>query len=446
MLPLALILKGRGFDVYGSDRSFDTGKTSEKFAYLSAHGITMAPQDGSGVRENLTALVVSTAIEDTIPDVRAAREKGVQIVKRAELLAQLFNQARRKISVAGTSGKTTVTGMIGYILKETGRDPTVMNGGVFNNYRSQDPYCSALTGNGDFFVTEADESDGSIALYNPDIAVLNNIALDHKSLEELNALFGDYLSRAQTAVLNADHPAVMRLSHKARGMVTYSLRDPAADFMAKDIAFSAGGAHFTLRHGGKEILAALHLPGEHNVQNALAALAACHAAGVPIKESLDALANFSGIWRRLDTVGSRGGITVIDDFAHNPDKITASLKALKQSVPSRLLIFFQPHGYAFLKLAYRELADSFSQNLHKGDALFMVQPFYAGGTVDRSIDSSHVIDLLRKKSIDATLMEDRTAVKSALLVGARSGDTIVIMGARDDTLAEFAKEIYDSLP
>ncbi len=444
MLPLALIMKGLGHTVSGSDRSHDQGRTPQKFDYLKSQGIELFPQDGSGVQDNLDALVISTAVEDAIPDVKAAKEKGVPIIKRADLLSGTFNEADVKIAVAGTSGKSTVTGMIGFVLQELGKKPTVMNGGVFKNYKGDNPYCSALVGDGSIFVTEADESDGSIALYKPDIAVLNNIALDHKSLEELNTLFSGYIAKAKTAILNADHAGVMALKHKARQVMTFGVEEPA-DIRADHIVYRSDGCEFTVQIEDLSAQVNLRLPGAHNIANALAAIAACLSCHCGLEEVCEALSRFEGIWRRMDVVGTKGNVTVIDDFAHNPDKIAASLKTLKH-FPGRLLVFFQPHGYGFLKLAWEELADTFARYLDETDSLYMVQPYYAGGTVDRTHDSGDVIDRIKAGGVSAGLMEDRAEIKAAILSSVKEGDRIVVMGARDDTLAEFAKEIYDALP
>jgi UDP-N-acetylmuramate--alanine ligase len=189
MLPLALILKAKGFEVSGSDRSHDQGRTPEKFAFLRARGIALFPQDGSGIKGPEQTIVTSTAVEPEVPDVKAAFSAGAPLMTRAELLAQLFNAAPLSIGVAGTSGKSTTTGMIGWILSVAGRDPTIMNGAVMRNLVTPElPFASAAVGVGDAFVSEVDESDGSIAHYVPKIAVVNNIAFDHKPLDELRAL------------------------------------------------------------------------------------------------------------------------------------------------------------------------------------------------------------------------------------------------------------------
>jgi UDP-N-acetylmuramate--alanine ligase len=439
MLPLALILKAKGFEVAGSDRSYDQGRTPGKFSFLQTQGITLFPQDGSAVSGANDILVVSTAVEETVPDVVAARARNITVMRRAELLAELFNQAKVRIAIAGTSGKTTVTGMTGYLLKETGRDPTVMNGGIFRNYADENPYATALTGQGDVFVTEADESDGSIALYAPTIAVLNNIALDHKPMDELVPLFEGYLAKADICVVNFDSPEVMALAGglKNKKIISYGFGE-GADLRASDVVLRQEGLSASING----MTLTLNVPGRHNLANALAAMGAAMAAGVDLKTACATLEGFTGIKRRMEVVGTAGGITVMDDFAHNPDKIAASLKALRE-FPGRLIVFFQPHGYGFLKLLKTELADCFSQGLGKEDRLLVVEPFYAGGTVDRSVQMKDIVPQISGPHAD--LYEDRDAVKAAIVGEAHSGDRIIIMGARDDTLSDFARDILKDL-
>jgi UDP-N-acetylmuramate--alanine ligase len=199
MLPLALILKGHGASVAGSDRSRDQGRTPEKFAWLESLGFALHPQDGSGITSADQVLVASAAVEETVPEMVRARELGCRRMSRANLLSTLFNAAEAGIAVGGTSGKSTVTGMLGWILTACGRDPTIMNGAVMKNFVADDtPFASARVGQGDVFVSEVDESDGSIALFTPEVAVLNNVSLDHKSLEELRQLFGDFAKKAKS--------------------------------------------------------------------------------------------------------------------------------------------------------------------------------------------------------------------------------------------------------
>ncbi|HEX6218337.1 MAG TPA: Mur ligase domain-containing protein, partial [Sphingomicrobium sp.] len=201
MLPLASIVRASGGKVAGSDRSLDAGRTGAKFDYLQSLGIQLFPQDGSGLQEGMT-LVTSAAVEDTIPDVVRARELGLTHQTRPQFLAELLNGAQRSVAVGGTSGKSTVTGMIGWILHTMRRQPTVMNGAVMKNFVTPAaPFASALVGDPELFISEVDESDGSIALYRPEVAVLTNISLDHKEMAELRSLFGAFLLRARKAVI-----------------------------------------------------------------------------------------------------------------------------------------------------------------------------------------------------------------------------------------------------
>jgi UDP-N-acetylmuramate--alanine ligase len=441
MLPLALILREQGVTVSGSDRALDQGRTAAKFEFLRARGIALFSQDGSGVTVPEQIVVASAAVEDSVPDIQAARHLGCTIVTRANLLADLFNAAPVSIGVAGTSGKSTTTGMIGWLLDETGRHPTVMNGAVMTNYARPDaPFASALVGPGGIFVSEVDESDGSIAQYRPTIAVVNNISLDHKSMDELRALFRDFTAKARTAVLNLDNEETRALVPAARGALTYSLSDPAADLTARDIvpapdgiAFEVLGRHMHLR-----------VPGRHNVSNALAALAAAKAAGVRFDEAAEALKGFKGVRRRLEVVGQAGGITVIDDFAHNPDKIAATLATL-HDFPGRLLVMFQPHGFSPLAKMHAEFVDCFARNLAGDDVLIMPEPVYFGGTATRSVTSADIADGVRAGGKEAFAYADRAACGKALLERARAGDRIVVMGARDDTLTSFASELLRAL-
>jgi UDP-N-acetylmuramate--alanine ligase len=198
MMPLALILAGRGADVSGSDRSLDQGRVPAKFDDLRARGIRLFAQDGSGITSPDQLVIASAAIEATVPDMVRAAELACPRATRAQVLASLFNDSALPIGVAGTSGKSTVTGMIGWIFHALGRDPTVMNGAVMKNFATPDaPFASALVGKGDAFISEVDESDGSIALYRPAVAVIGNISLDHKGLEELRQLFGDFARTAR---------------------------------------------------------------------------------------------------------------------------------------------------------------------------------------------------------------------------------------------------------
>jgi UDP-N-acetylmuramate--alanine ligase len=446
MLPLASIVRASGAKVSGSDRSLDAGRTPHKFDYLRSLGIQLVPQDGTGLAEGMT-LVTSAAVEATVPDVVRAKELGLPHLTRPEFLARLLNSAQRSVAVGGTSGKSTVTGMIGWILHACHRQPTVMNGAVMKNFVTPSaPFASALVGDPELFVSEVDESDGSIALYRPEIAVLTNVSLDHKEMDELRQLFAHFLNASRKAVLNLDDPETRALSEAipADKAIGYGFDAPGADFQGKDLQHQPDGVTFAVEAEGERHEVRLAVPGRHNASNALAAIAAARAVGVRIEDAVNALARFEGLKRRLETVGAAGGVTVIDDFAHNPDKIDATLATLRAH-PGRLLLMFQPHGFGPLAKMGDELAQSLAKGMAPGDKLYLPDPVYQGGTVERTRGSDWLAGAVRERGAEAEHIAERAKIGEALAAEAKPGDRIVIMGARDDTLIDFARELLEKL-
>lgn len=447
MLPLALIAQARGARIEGSDRSRDQGRTPEKFAWLQAQGVILHPQDGSGVTRAGQTVVATGAVEDSVPDIGAARRVGARIVTRPGLLSEMFNAASTSIGVAGTSGKSTITGMIAWILHQAGRDPTVMNGAVMRNFvDAEHPYASAVIGGPDLFVSEVDESDGSISAYDPTVAVVSNISLDHKSMEELRELFGGFTGRARVAVLNLDNPETAALAQALPPdrVIAFALGEEAATLQAHELEPQPAGIRFRLEGEGRMLPVTLNVPGAHNVANALAALGGARAVGVPLDQAVAALETFAGIRRRMEVVGTANGVTVIDDFAHNPDKIAATLKTL-HAFDGRLLIMFQPHGFGPLKLMKDEFIDGFAGLMREDDVLLMPPPVYYGGATDRGVGSEDIASGVRAAGRRAEALATREACGERLLQIARTGDRIVVMGARDDTLSTFAAALVGRL-
>jgi UDP-N-acetylmuramate--alanine ligase len=358
----------------------------------------------------------------------------------------LLNDAQRSVAVGGTSGKSTVTGMIGWILLANHRQPTVMNGAVMKNFVTPSaPFASALVGDPELFVSEVDESDGSIALYHPEIAVLTNISLDHKEMEELRRLFAGFLLQTRKAVLNLDDPETRALAEAVPDKVVgYGFDNPTAEFKGRGLELQPGGVAFAVEAEGGRHEVQLQLPGRHNASNALAAIAVARLLGVALEDSIAALARFEGLRRRLETVGEAGGVTVIDDFAHNPDKIDATLATLRAH-PGRLLIMFQPHGYGPLAKMGEELAESFADGMAPEDRLYLPDPVYQGGTVERVRGSDWLAEAVSGRERNAEHIPDRAAIGDALVAEAKPGDRILVMGARDDTLIDFARELLEKL-
>lgn len=441
MSALAQVLKAKGYDVCGSDRSFDQGKDCVNKEALESVGIKIFPQDGSAVDEQTNCLYVSTAVEESIPDVKKAISLSVPIKQRSDLLAEIFNESPLGIAVGGTSGKTTVTAMIGYILNSLCRQPVVINGGLFKNYIDMPGIPNVILNKGDICVVEADESDGSIEKYYPYIAVVNNITMDHKPINELQNLFSDFVSRAKCgAVISLDCPNSDVLLGNAKRTVTFSITKPEADIYVQSILPLPDGIEYTL--DGRTF--SLKLPGNFNAGNAAAAIAACSLLGIDKYEAAKALETFLGTKRRLDVIGSQNGITIIDDFAHNPDKVRASMSALRD-YPGRLLVMFQPHGFSPMRMMGREIMESFANAMLREDVLFMPEIYYAGGSVKKDISSRDLIEYAQLLGVNAEFYQTREEIKARLAALAVPGDRIVVMGARDNSLPVFCAEIMGEI-
>ncbi|MBP5616044.1 MAG: UDP-N-acetylmuramate--alanine ligase [Alphaproteobacteria bacterium] len=439
MSALAQVLKAKGFDVSGSDRSFDQGKDGLSKKALEDIGVHIFAQDGSSIKPDTDFLYVSTAVEETIPDVKKALELGITIKKRSDLLAEIFNSYPKSVAVGGTSGKTTLTAMIGYILDTLGQKPLVINGGLLKNYIEQKGIPNVILNDGDICVAEADESDGSIEKYKAYIGIVNNITLDHKSIEELQKIFDDFIKKSKFGIVNLDcaHSKVLLQNENVK---TFSITNQAADVFIHNIKPLKDGLSYTLR--GKTFR--LNLIGAFNASNAAAAILACEILGIDAFEAAKALEGFLGTKRRLDLIGQKGGITVIDDFAHNPDKVKASVSALRD-YDGRLIIMFQPHGFSPMRLMGRQIIDSFAATFQKDDILLMPEIFYAGGSVNKDISSKDLIDYALSLGLNALFFNTRDEVRQYILKEAKQGDRIVIMGARDNTLPDFCRDILEGL-
>ncbi len=335
--------------------------------------------------------------------------------------------------------------MIGWILHALGRDPTVMNGAVMKNFVGADaPFASALVGGGDAFVSEVDESDGSIALYRPKVAVLNNITLDHKSLDELRHLFRDFAAKAETVVLNLDDDETRLLAAilPPERLVTYSFRDDSADL------FGIGPRRSAVRNrlqGRRRATSASRspaatMPKTRSPRSPPARRSACRSA-----EAAAALAGFTGLRRRFEKVGEANGVTVIDDFGHNPDKIAATLRTL-HAFPGRLLLFFQPHGYGPLRAMKDELIATFAAGMTAGGRADHAR----SGLLWRHHRAQRRQRRHRRRqspiaAAGPSISRTAPIAPTRLAALARPGDRIVVMGARDDTLTAFAEEIVTTL-
>ncbi len=448
MLPLAVATSQLNYDVTGSDRSYDAELNLEKFEYIQNNGIKLVPQDGEGLTEDYDFLVVSAAIEDTIPEVIKAKELDIPIKNRAELLSELLHEYKNSIGVAGTSGKSTTAGMIGWALHELGKSPNMVNGAPLCNLATKEtPMVSTFIGDSDIFVTECCELNGMVVLYKPEIAVLTNISLDHMPLEALKSVFKTYIKGGKTKVVNVCDEYVSEILEGVEGnIVTFGLYCSEARFGTENIKLSKDGLTCTVvdRELNERAELKLKIQGEHNAENALSCIATLSCLGIPLKDSVKALATFTGVKRRLETIGVKNDIIVIDDFGHNPKKIEATLSTLSK-LDGRLHILFQIHGYGPLKMMAKELLNIFKDNMREDDHLYIPDVLYFGGTTDKQYDAEQFCDGLKEKGVPVTWKTTRNELADDMIANAKPGDRIVVMGARDDSLSDFAKCILDKL-
>lgn len=441
MNPLAQILRLRGYDIVGTDKNFDTHtEGNEKIKdYLISLGIEIKPQDGSAITDDIETLYISTAIQDTNPDVKKALEKNIPIKNRPTLLAEIFDEYKYNIAVGGTSGKTTTTAMIGYALDVLGKSPCMIGGGMLKNYEDKNPMPYMIYNKGDICVIEADESNGTIEQYNPYITTINNISIDHKPLEEIKAIFANVAKKPKYGlVLNADCPYCQELENKNIKTVWFSLKNKNADFYAYDIKNLQDGIEYKL--DGRTFK--LKQIGEFNVANALTAIAACSLLGVNKYETAKALEGFLGTKRRLELIGVKNNITVINDFAHNPEKVLASVKALK-GYKGRLIIMFQIHGPVSANLYGMQTMESFAETLDKDDMLLMPEVFQR--TDNSGLSGKEIAEYAKKLSVNITYTETKDKAKELILKNAKPGDRIIIMGARDNSFEDLCKSILKEI-
>lgn len=435
MSAIAQYLRGIGKEVSGSDRLFAEEKMNIQ-TQLEDLGIKCYNQDGSGINESIDVVVISTAIEDSNIELIKARELNIKVIKRSELLASI-SKTKRTISVGGTSGKSTTTAMIFHILNQCGKSPSLMSGAGLTALQKQGLIGNAYNGKSDWLVIEADESDGSIVNYISEIAVLLNIDRDHKEFSELTELF--YTFRANTTktfIVNQSHAMTKKLSIDP--LYDFGVDCPEAGVNGTD--FSQKG--FTIRFNCNGNLVNLSAIGKHNMENALAAIAACHAAGIEISDGARALSTYEGIYRRTQIVGKSNNKIVIDDFAHNPAEVICAIKSC-QNIGKRVIAWFQPHGYGPLKFMHKELIHEVLKTLRSNDLFVLSDVYYAGGTVTKEVTSEMVANELKRFSPNILYFANRDEFIPYLNENSKEGDIILTMGARDPNLPQFAQRILD---
>lgn len=436
MSAIAQYLKAAGHTVAGSDRQFQKDQFNESRAALEAEGIQCFEQGANGISNDIDVVVVSTAIESSVPEVQQALALGKSIKKRSEILAEIVLQ-KKSIAIGGTSGKSTTTAMLFEILDHAGVKPSVIGGAGLTRLIKQGKIGNAAYGEGEWLVIEADESDGSIVQYHPEIGVLLNVDKDHQDLDALMDLFKTFKVHSNKFIVNKSHPLAASLSSNDEN--DFDVEENAVSSIHADHYTQVGPA---IQFKVGEVDFSIHSPGRHNMENALAAIAAALAVGVDLQTAADALKGYEGIYRRHQVLGVKKGITVIDDFAHNPVKCARSIEAC-QPFSEKLIAWFQPHGYGPTRFLRHDFVEEIAKILRPQDEIWMSEIYYAGGTAVKDISANDLIQDLKKRGVHAYFVEDRNQLIPAMRQHFTPSTTLLLMGARDPSLGSFAHSVFE---
>jgi UDP-N-acetylmuramate-alanine ligase len=419
MSALAQALLDCGYGVTGSDRLLDFGDQTGTLACLKNQGVTLYPQDGSGLLKTTARLVISTAIEADNPEMVRANALGIPVVHRASELARLL-EGRRLIAVTGTCGKSTVTGMLGWLLEGAGLDPFVVNGAAVTGWDAGGVRIGSVRkGEGAYAVIEADESDRSLMTFVPEHAIITNASADHFDLTETLDLFNAFRRKVSGILIDG----------QAQGGSPQEVQQTGWNGF-----FTYEGVRYTVP-----------MPGLHNIHNAWHAVQMARALGAEPARLARSLACFKGIERRLQHVGSCEGAWVIDDYAHNPEKLAAAWTTLANAFPQGICAVWRPHGFAPLRKMIDDLTPMFARVCRPCDELLLMPVYDAGGTADRRISSADLASRLEAKHVKVLTLISWDAVESHMREVAHAGKgALVMFGARDPELPRLAKRLAEN--
>lgn len=435
MSALAQLHAMAGDEVTGSDRLINKGFTDLPiWKELKKLGVRIYPQDGSGIAEDTDAVILTSAIEPDNVEIQAAKKYSIPILHRSDLLAKHVKESKT-IAISGTSGKSTTTAMLFEILRKAGKEPSLITGGVLLSLQQEGYFGNVYKGKSDILVIEADESDGTLVNYHPKIGVMLNLAKDHKELDILKGYFKKFSINCDKFIINAEEENLKEIGGKCK---TFGLK--TGDLTAENLKLDGFGSNFTVQGQAFRI----NLPGEHYVKDALGAISAALELGVTLEQCAKALEEFKGVYRRFNTIGKTDGIEVVDDFAHNPHKLAATLKAAHLR-GKRILAFFQPHAFTSVQLLLKEFIEEFTRQIKKDDILWLSEIYYAGGTIPEHISSKLIYEGLKHNGVPVKFIPCRNETAADIAASAKPGDVILVMGARDPTLTDFAKQIFRAI-
>lgn len=438
MSAIAQYLKGIGKNVSGSDRFFAKAVYNETKEKLEAEGIQCFVQNGEGITAATDLIVASTAIEDTVEEIQKAKRLGIPILRRAELLS-LIAKSKKTIAVGGTSGKSTTSAMLFDILEFAGLEPSVISGAGLMSIIKQGKIGNAKVGKGDWLVIEADESDGSIVQYKPEIGLLLNVDKDHQEINELMRIFEIFKNNSKRFVVNQSHPLAKQLSVNTQHDFSTDIAFPAG-YVAE--AFKQQG--FAIQFSINNISFSIQTAGKHNMENAVAASAVANQAGVDLVACAAALQHYEGIYRRHQVFGKKHGVWLIDDYAHNPVKCAAAIEAC-QPVSKKVIAWFQPHGYKPTNFLRKDFVKELANVLRPQDEIWMSEIFYAGGTATKDISAEDLINDLKAVGKSAFFVADRNNFLETVRPQFTDDCVLLLMAARDPSLEQFAKDTWENL-
>lgn len=438
MSAIAQYLKGIGKEVSGSDRYFQANEYNKTREQLENEGILCFLQDGTGITDETEVIVASTAIEDTVLEIIKAKELGIPVLKRSELLAMIA-KSKKTIAIAGTSGKSTTSAMLFQILLDANYEPSIISGAGLTSLIKEGKIGNAAVGKGDWLIIEADESDGSVVKYHPEIGVLLNIDKDHQEIAELIDLFKIFKNNTKSLfIVNQSNALAKSLSENAKN--DFGFNDKNAGFSIEKLEQTGFQINFDVLNQNFE----MNSIGQHSAENAAAAISVAHQIGIDLKTCAKSLKNYEGIYRRHQILGQKNGVWVIDDYAHNPAKCAASIKAC-QPLTEKVVAWFQPHGYKPTRFLRKDFVEEIGAALRPQDEIWMSEIFYAGGSAKKDISANDLIKDLQQVGKKAYFVENRDEFLSEVRPYLKDGSVLLLMGARDPGLEEFSKDLYKKL-
>ncbi len=438
MSAIAQYLAGIDKKVSGSDRYFKEGEFNDTKTKLEAEGIQCFLQNGDGITAETDLVVVSTAIEDTVFEVQKAKQLDIPIIKRSELLA-LIAKSKRTIAVGGTSGKSTTSAMLFDILDKAGLQPSIISGAGLVSIIKENKIGNAKVGAGDWLVIEADESDGSIVQYEPEIGLLLNVDKDHQEIDELMSIFTTFKNNSKIFIVNQSNTLARQLSQNIVQDFS-SDENSGAGFIATNFLQDGFSIEFKIQNSEFKI----NSIGKHNMENALAAVAVANQIGVDLHTCASSLKNYEGIYRRNQVLGNKNGIWVIDDYAHNPVKCAAAIMAC-QPVANKVVAWFQPHGYGPTRFLRADFVKEIAAALRPQDEIWMSEIFYAGGTAVKDISANDLINDIKALGKNAFFVEERNLFVETVRPHLSDNSVLLLMGARDPGLEAFSRSVFDLL-